>query len=159
MKKRVMIVTSRGGHFDQAIAILPAFHDCDITLVTYKNKFISHIKNFPISRIYQVSNFSDFLDIKLFTSLFINFFQFTKILFITKPHIIISTGSEIAIPAFCAAKLFSRAYRIHVETAARTNKLSLSGKTLLYLAHKIYVQWPNLTLTEKKNIVYKGRVY
>jgi UDP-N-acetylglucosamine:LPS N-acetylglucosamine transferase len=157
-RKRVMIVTAFGGHFDQALALLPAYADCRVSLATYQSPLIPEDLHPGLARVHRVFKCSNRFDLKLLFSLLVDFFQFIRILMKERPHCLVSLGSEIAIPAFLAALLVSGARRVHLESAARIRSLSLSGKVLKRLSHRTYVQWASLAAAEKGTIC-RGRVY
>lgn len=159
MNKHVMFVCSGGGHNDEAVALLPAFSGCDITFVTYRIKSTQGFEILNLKRVLRVPLYSEKIGAKMVCSLFLDFVCFIRIISKLKPDLIVSTGSEIAIPAFIAAILVSHARRIHIETIARTKELSLSGKVLLHLAHKCYVQWPDLAARYSGKVFYAGRVF
>ena len=65
MKKRILFVASSpGGHFDRAMALVPAFRECDIFLATYNNGFLPNLSQLGIQRTFRLAYFSDYLDIK-----------------------------------------------------------------------------------------------
>lgn len=159
MKKRVLIVCGGGGHNDEAAVLLPAFSGCDITFVTYRIKSTEGLQDLPVDRVIRVPLYSEVTSLRLLASLFVDFFHFCRIFRVIKPHLILSTGSEIAVPAFLAAVFCSKARRIHVETVTRIHDLTLSGKVLLRLSHRCYVQWPGLANRYPGKTVLAGRVF
>ncbi|NJL54799.1 UDP-N-acetylglucosamine--LPS N-acetylglucosamine transferase [bacterium] len=79
-----------------------------------------------------------------------------KILTQEQPDIVISTGASLAINFAVAAKLLRKRF-IFIESLSRSEKLSLSGKVVYFLADEFYVQWP--TLADKlPKAVFKGTV-
>lgn len=60
-----------------------------------------------------------------------------------RPAVIISTGSNIAVPLFVVGKLFGSKL-IFIETRAKVYERSLTGQLVRRLANQIYVQWPEM---------------
>jgi UDP-N-acetylglucosamine:LPS N-acetylglucosamine transferase len=96
---KIALVCSHGGHLTEMLFLMDAFKDHDIFFVTYNNfrtedlgyhKYL--LENIKTSPIKMIKAFNQFLRI------------FRK----EKPEIVISTGSEIALPAFIVAKLFRK---------------------------------------------------
>ncbi|MFZ1993089.1 MAG: PssD/Cps14F family polysaccharide biosynthesis glycosyltransferase [Solirubrobacteraceae bacterium] len=60
-----------------------------------------------------------------------------------RPDAVISTGAGIAVPFLCAARLFGKR-AIYVESLARIDQLSLSGRLVYWIVTDFFVQWPEL---------------
>ncbi|MFH0714458.1 MAG: PssD/Cps14F family polysaccharide biosynthesis glycosyltransferase [Candidatus Diapherotrites archaeon] len=69
-----------------------------------------------------------------------NIFQSFKIAYHEKPNMVISTGADVAVPFCLWAKLFG-AKIVFIESLARINEPSLSGKILYPFADLFLVQW------------------
>ena len=63
-----------------------------------------------------------------------------------RPGVIVTTGAAISVPFAWLGRLF-RARIIYVESLTRVAKPSLSCRLVRPVAHRIYVQWPELTRT------------
>ncbi len=61
-----------------------------------------------------------------------------------RPEAILSTGAALAVPFFVVARLHG-IRTVYVESLARTQSLSLSGKMVYPLATSFFVQWPGAT--------------
>ncbi len=89
--------------------------------------------------------------------LIINFFQALNIFLKEKPDVIISTGADVAIPLILIAKVFGKKI-IFIESFARIQSPSLSGKICYPLADLFFVQWKeNLKFFPKAR--FKGAVF
>jgi UDP-N-acetylglucosamine:LPS N-acetylglucosamine transferase len=80
-----------------------------------------------------------------------------KILLKEKPDIIISTGSEIAIPVFYIAKLLG-IRTMFIESLCRVKEASLSGKIVYPVSDVFLVQWEELLSKFGKKAQYWGNV-
>lgn len=73
-----------------------------------------------------------------------------------KPDVIISTGAGVAVPFIIAGKLL-KIRTVYLESIARNQKLSLSGRLVYPIVDEFLVQWPELAVKYKK-AKYQGRV-
>lgn len=87
-----------------------------------------------------------------------NLFQVIRIFLIEKPSILFSTGAEIAIPTFYIGKVFFKTKLIFLESLARVNDLSYTGKFLYPIADLFLVQWPELLKKAGPKAVYGGKL-
>jgi len=154
----VYIVCSPGGHLTQALNALETFEGCDVFLVTLDFPNLRDISLKGIKKIHRVRLRFDYsMSLGVPVTLFLSFFQMIGLFLRKRPHIIFSTGSEIAIPAFLAGKLFFRTKLIFMESLTRIQELSLTGKVLYRFADLFLVQWEGLA-GRVSNAVYKGRL-
>jgi UDP-N-acetylglucosamine:LPS N-acetylglucosamine transferase len=80
-----------------------------------------------------------------------------SILLRERPDIVISTGSEIAIPVFYTAKLL-RIKTMFIESLCRVEEPSLSGKIVYPVSDVFLVQWKELLSKFGKKAQYWGNV-
>ena len=74
-----------------------------------------------------------------------------------RPAAVIGAGPSISVPVSVAGKLWG-ARVIHVESASRVRRLSLTGRLLYPWADLFFVQWPGLREQYPK-AVYAGRLW
>ena len=149
----VFFACNQGGHFSQMMGLKELFGDYDSVLVTDNvraTKEMPALKN--ISHIEYVMAMAEkrkemssthtkrWYYIKYYLK---SFWECWKIIKRYHPAVIISTGSNIAVPLFwigkiCGVKL------IFIETRAKVYARSLTGILVRRLANKIYVQWPEM---------------
>ncbi|MFH1588831.1 MAG: PssD/Cps14F family polysaccharide biosynthesis glycosyltransferase [Candidatus Diapherotrites archaeon] len=86
-----------------------------------------------------------------------NFIQSVKIFLKEKPDLIISTGADAAVATCIIGKIFGKKI-IFIESFARVEELSLSGKIIYPFADLFLVQWDKLAEKYKK-AVYGGPIY
>ena len=72
-----------------------------------------------------------------------------------RPDVVISTGAGVAVPFLWMGRLLG-IRTIYIESLARIQTLSLSGKLLYPTVHRFVVQWPDL-LRRYPRAVYGGR--
>jgi beta-1,4-N-acetylglucosaminyltransferase len=154
----IYIVSSPGGHLNETLSMVQAFEDCDVYAITLD---FPNMKNVSLSRIKAVYKmrlrFNYSVKFGLPITLFLSFFSILRIFLKHRPHMIFSTGSEIAVPAFILGKLLFGATLVYVECFTRIKTLSLTGKVVYPFADLFLVQWKELAERHPK-ARYQGRL-
>ena len=150
----VMFACNQGGHFSQMMALRELFSKFCSILVTDNvraTKNLAYLKNIETIEIVE-GEASKRKEIKgnesagrfAFIGVYIQmFFVSMKIWKKYRPKVIISTGSNIAVPLFLIGKLHGSKI-IYIETRAKVYARSMTGILVRYLADQIYVQWPEM---------------
>lgn len=86
-----------------------------------------------------------------------NIIKSIKIFCKEKPDVVISTGVLATIPICLIAKMKGKKL-IYIESFAKTNSPTLTGKLLYKYADQFYVQWEEM-LKVYPNAIYKGGIY
>lgn len=138
-KKKICFVSSSGGHLEEISRLKDIEKKYDNFLITEKNSF-SQV-NFSKKQYYlPQTNRKEILFIFKFIFSFIkSFFIFIK----EKPNVIISTGALSSYPMCIIGKLFKKKV-IYIESFARCDKPSLTGKLLYKKADLFIVQWEEM---------------
>ena len=150
----VMFACNQGGHFSQMMALSELFGKYDSVLVTDNVRAtkdmsaLKYIDNIVVmkgesSRRKDVkkeenANRWSFLDVYIQM-----LFESRKIWKQYRPKVIISTGSNIAVPLFLIGKLHGSKI-IFIETRAKVYARSMTGILVRKLADRIFVQWPEM---------------
>ena len=71
------------------------------------------------------------------------FFMYRKVWLKYRPKVIVSTGSNVAVPLFWIGKLHGSKL-IFIETRAMVYSRSLTGKLVHRISDQVYVQWPEM---------------
>ena len=145
---KIGLICSHGGHLTEILYLLEAFEGHEIFFITYEN-FRTKDLNY---KKYLIENIGT-NPIKMSKS----FLQMFKILLKEKPDTIVSTGSEIAIPAFTIAK-FLKIRTIFIESWCRVKTKSGTGKIVYPLSDLFLVQWPELLEIYGKKAKFEGAV-
>jgi beta-1,4-N-acetylglucosaminyltransferase len=145
---KIALVCSHGGHLTELIYLSEAFQEHDTFFITYDN-FRTRVLEDPK---YLLENIGT-NPLKMTKS----FYQIFKAFLKEKPDIIISTGSEIAIPAFILAKFF-RIKTMFIESWCRVKTKSGTGRIVYYLSDDFLVQWPQLLEVYGNKAKYEGAV-
>ncbi len=158
MTMNIYLVSSPGGHLTETLSMAEAFEGCHVSVITLdfpnlKEALLEGVQE--IHRIKLVGNYSVKFGLPL--TLLGSFFLILKIFLERRPHLIFSTGSEIAIPAFLLGKFLFRSKVVYVECFTRTEDLSLTGKILYHFSDLFLVQWRELT-KKYPRASYEGRL-
>lgn len=157
MKKRVLFISSCGGHLTELMQLKEMFKKYDYHVITEKTKSTKNMKNEYKNRIhYLIYGTKDYMltyPIKLLLNSFLSLYWFIKI----RPKYIISTGAHTAGPICCIGKIFGSKI-IFIETFANITKPTITGKLIYKFADLFIVQWESM----KKfypNAVYGGWIF
>lgn len=156
-KKKVMFISSTGGHFNEMMQLKKLFDKYDYYIVTekdditkgYKKKYKEKISYLPYGTRMQI-----------FRYIFIFLFMCIKSLYLfikIRPKVVITTGTHSAVPMCYIAKLFGKKV-IFIETFANRNSKTLSGKLVYPIADLFIVQWEEMLKLYPK-AVYGGAIY
>jgi UDP-N-acetylglucosamine:LPS N-acetylglucosamine transferase len=145
---KIALVCSQGGHLTEMLFLMEAFDGHDIFFITHTNPRTNQLKY----RKYLIENIGT--DIRKMANAF---FQTFKILRKEKPDLIVSTGSEIAIPATILAR-FMKIKTIYIESWCRVKTKSGTGRILYHFSNHFLVQWPDLVKKYGKKARYEGAV-
>lgn len=155
--KKVMFISSIGGHLSELMQLKPLFKNYDYCIVTEKNDTTLKLKEEYNNKIYYLiygaRNYMLSYMIKFPLNIIKSFYIFFK----TNPQVIVTTGAHTAVPMCYIGKLFKRKI-IFIETLARVESKSLSGKLINKIADLFLVQNEEL-LNVYENAVYEGRLY
>jgi beta-1,4-N-acetylglucosaminyltransferase len=145
---KIALICSHGGHLTELLSLTPAFVDHDTFIVTYATKRTENLEG----KKYFLDNIGT-NPIKMMRA----FFSLWNILLEEKPQVLISTGSEIAIPAFIISKIL-RIKTIYIESWCRVYTKSGTGKILYFISDRFLVQWPELAHLYGKKARYEGSI-
>ncbi|MCC7551079.1 MAG: glycosyltransferase [Methanobacterium sp.] len=145
---KISLICSHGGHLTEILNLKDAFEGHDIFFISYDNFRTRDLKE----RKYLMENIgtNPWKMVKAFFKIF-------NILRNEKPDILISTGSEIAIPAFILAKTM-KIRTVFIESWCRVKTKSGTGKILYHFSDLFLVQWPELLEFYGEKAKYEGAV-
>jgi len=152
--KKICLISSSGGHFEQLLMLKKLSEKHELYIVTEKTKYTSDDKT-EIKTYYtkQVNRFEKMFVFKMIYNLIQSSYIFIK----EKPDIIISTGALSVIPTFLIGKIF-RKKLIFIESFAKTNTPTLTGKLIYQFSDVFIVQWESMKTVYPKAI-YLGSIY
>lgn len=151
--KKICFIASSGGHFEQLMMLKPIMDKYDSFIVTEKTNYLVEENNNKIYYLKQVNrNEKTFILKMIFNSI-----NSLKIFIKEKPEVIISTGALATVPMCIFSKIFRKKI-IFIESFAKLNSPTLTGKLIYKFADQFYVQWEEMIKVYPKAI-YKGGIY
>lgn len=155
--KKVLFISSTGGHLSELLQLKPLFAEYDSYLITEKTKSTFSLKKEYGSKLhYLVYGTKSHLLTYLFKFTFNvvkSFCLFLKI----RPAVVVTTGTHTAVPMCYIAKLFRKKV-IFIETFANSNTPTESGKMVYPIADVFVVQWESM-LEHYPKAIYGGWIY
>lgn len=155
--KKVLFISSTGGHLSEMLQLKSMFSKYDYHIVTEKTK--SNLKlrtEFPNRvnyLIYGTKAHRLSYPFKLLANCFISLFLYIKI----RPKVIVTTGAHTAGPMCCIGKIFGSKI-IYIETFANINTKTVTGKLIYKFADLFVVQWDSMLKLYPK-AVFGGWIY
>lgn len=150
--KKICFIASSGGHFEQLMMLKPLMDKYESFIVTEKTNY-SVTKSHKIYYLSQINRNEKMFIFKMINNSLNTFKIFLK----EKPDVVISTGALATISMCMMAKIF-RKKLIFIESFAKVNSPTLTGKLLYKFADQFYVQWKDMLKVYPKSI-YKGGIY
>lgn len=133
---KICFVSSSGGHWEELMCLKKIMNKYDSFYITERGGQMSDSK---LKRIYGVNKIDR--KEKGFIFNFIGLFiKSWRIFLKEKPDVIVTTGALAAFPICVIAKLFGKKL-IYIESFARVNTKSLTGKLLYPISDLFLVQW------------------
>ena len=151
--KKICFIASSGGHFEQLMMLKPLMHKYESFVITEKTNYSVKEGDVEVFYLKQVNRHEKTCILKMISNGFKSFLIFVK----KRPDIVISTGALVTIPMCLLAKLF-RKKLIFIESFAKVNSPTLTGKLLYKYADQFYVQWKEM-LDIYPDAIYKGGIY
>ncbi len=154
-KKKVMFISSVGGHLTQLLELREIFDNYDYILVTEKTGVTKNMIN-KYNMEYLVYGSRKYL----FKYLFIFLFNIFKSLFLFikyRPKVIVTTGTHTAVPMCYIGRLFGRKV-IFIESFAKRTSPTLAGRLVYPIASTFVVQWESM-LKYYPKAHYWGGIY
>ncbi len=155
--KKVLFISSTGGHLNELLQLSPLFEKYDYHIITEKDKANENLKEKYGKKI-------DFLPYgtraKLFTYIFKYFYLCIKTIYFylkIRPNVIVTTGTHTAGPMCYLGKIFGSKI-IYIETFANKNKKTATGRLIYPIADLFIVQWEEMLKLYPK-AVYGGSIY
>ena len=134
--KRILAISSGGGHWVQLLRTRPAFEHADVTYVTVRKSYSSDVPGEKFRVIRDATRWNKF-------GLLIQLCQIIWIVLLTRPHVVISTGASPGVFAIRVGRLVG-AKTCWLDSIANADEVSMSGKMIKPYAHLWLTQWPHL---------------
>ena len=154
-KKKVMFISSVGGHLTQMLELKSLFNDYDYVLITEKNDVTKELKDkYNINYLMYGSRF---YMLKYILVIIVNFFKSIYLFFKYNPSTIVTTGTHTAV-VMCYLGFIFRRKVIYIESFAKRKDKTMSGKLIYPIATTFIVQWESMLKLYPK-AKYFGGIY
>lgn len=157
MKKKkqpkICFISSSGGHFSELNKLKSIADENNSFLVVEKTKNFSTDFCKKVYYIPETNRKEWFFIIRFLFLCIREFFIFIK----ERPDIVLTAGALASFPMAKFAKMFRKKV-IYIESYARVNELSLTGKKMYGIADLFLVQWPQLADKYEK-AEYHGSIF
>ena len=148
MQKKVLLVSSSGGHWVQLNRLLPAFDGTEKYFATTQKRYKD---SFAAGKFFIIPDVSRWNKLSVLWSTAV----LLRILILIKPDIVVSTGAAPGFFAILFGKIMG-AKTIWVDSIANVDNLSLSGKLVGKYADLWLTQWEHLSTPNGP--FFKGKI-
>lgn len=152
--KKICLVSSCGGHFMELMQLLPAVSGYDFYIVTEKNRASADIlQKYRHHYLLQQER----KEWKFMFKFAYNILLSLYFLLVERPSTIITTGAGASYPTCRIGKMMGCKI-IYIESFAKLNSSSVTGKLIYSFADYFFIQWAEMKQVYP-NAIYKGQVY
>ena len=155
--KKVLFISSTGGHLNELLQLKPMFKNYDYNIITEKDKTNEYLKEVYKERIYFLPYGTRS---KIFSYIFKYFYLCIKTIFLyfkIRPKYIVTTGTHTAGPMCYLGKIFGSKI-IYIETFANKSAKTATGRLIYPIADLFIVQWEEMLKLYPK-AVYGGSIF
>lgn len=156
-KKKVLFISSTGGHLSELLMLKDMFNNYDFHIITEKDKstnFLEKKYKGKLGYLVYGTRFHKFsYPFKLVFNCFKSLFYYIKY----RPEFIVTTGAHTAGPMCCIGKIFGSRI-IYIETFANVYSKTATGKLIYKFADLFIVQWKDMLKLYPK-ATYGGWIY
>lgn len=156
-RKKILLVSSKGGHFAQLLCLEDLFLKYDYLLLTEESKSTKPLKEKYNMKFLKSRSKGQGRGILFIWSLIVNSFLTLKIFTKHFPKVIITTGSHTALPVCILGKLLGIKV-VYILSYARVNSEERTASFLYPIVDKFIVQWPESQENYPKS-EYLGPIY
>lgn len=155
--KKVMFISSTGGHLSELLQLEPLFAEYNSYLITEKTKSTVGLRDkYPKRTFFLKYGTKSHLISYIFIFLF-NILKSLVLMLKIRPDVVVTTGTHTAVPMCYIAKLFHRKV-IFIETFANSKTRTKAGEMVYPIADVFIVQWEDMLELYPK-AVYGGWIY
>lgn len=151
-KKKVCFAASSGGHLEELSRLASLVQEGDFVF-TEKSDFATINWCEKVNYVSQINR----KEIGFVFKFIRLFFKSMTLILKEKPDFVVSTGALVTYPLCLLAKMFGKKV-IYIESFARVDNASLTGKLLYKIADVFIVQWEEM-LRVYPNAIYVGGIF
>lgn len=155
-KKKVMFISSTGGHLSEMLELKDLFQYYDTSIVTEKTASNLYLKDKYKQVYYLVYGTKSHIFTYIFKFIY-NFFKSFYLYLKIRPDVIVTTGTHTAVSMCYIGHLF-KSKIIYIETLANRDTKTMAGTLVYPIADYFIVQWESMLKLYPKAI-YSGFIY
>jgi UDP-N-acetylglucosamine:LPS N-acetylglucosamine transferase len=148
MGKRILAISSGGGHWVQLLRLRPAFEGHEVIFATVNRTYQSQVRGNKFHLVMDGTRWSP-------VRLMVMALQVLWLLLRYRPRVVISTGAAPGYMAVRFGKMLG-ARTVWIDSIANVEQVSMSGRKAAAHADLCLTQWAHLAGSE--GLVYKGAV-
>lgn len=148
MGKKILLVSSGGGHWVQLLRLRPAFEGHELVFVTVQETYASYVTGHRFYAVTDATRWSRWDLVKMIV-------QVCSIVLRERPDVVITTGAAPGVVALRMAKLIG-AKTIWLDSIANVEQMSMSGERVRGFVDLWLTQWEHLA--NDKGPSYQGGV-
>ena len=149
---KVCFAASSGGHLEQLLVLSPLMKEYSSFILTEETSYKSTFP-VPVEYVNQVNRHERSFIQKIIQNLKLSLQIYDR----HRPDVVVCTGVLATVPMCIIAKMHG-AKLIYIESFAKTDSPTLTGKILYRFADVFYVQWESM-LAIYPNARYVGGIY
>jgi beta-1,4-N-acetylglucosaminyltransferase len=150
-RRTVLLVASSGGHLLELLELADAFERQERHWITFdKPDARSLLSGERVTYAHHPTN-------RNVSNLLRNTLLALRLVARLRPAAVVTTGAGVAVP-FCYAGRAVGARVVYVESLARIDQLSLTGRLVRPVVNRLFVQWPELAERDPR-AVYEGSIF
>lgn len=156
-KKRVVFISSTGGHLNELLQFKPLFPYYQTSIITEDGQATEYLKQVYPGQVHYLRAGSRNQPLTYPLKFLYNALLSLIYVLRLRPQFIVSTGTHTAV-VFCYLGKLLGAKIIYIETYANVEKANLTGKLIHPISDLYLVQWESLLKAYPK-AKYVGKVY
>lgn len=156
-KKRVLFISSTGGHLSEMMRLSPLFKKYNYFIITEKDESTKMLaQKYKKKVFYLIYGTKDHIvtyPFKLLANCFKSLYFYLKL----RPKYIVTTGAHTAGPMCCIGKILGSKI-IYIESFANIETKTVTGRLIYHFADLFIVQWEEMLKMYPKAI-FGGWIY
>ena len=150
---KICFISSSGGHWEELMCLKKIMNKYKSFYVTENG---GQMNDSNLKNIYGVKKI-DRKEKLFIINFLVLFFKSLKIFLKEKPDVVITTGALVSYPICLIAKIFRKKI-VYIESFARVNSRSLTGRLMYPISDLFLVQWEEM-LKLYPNAKYVGGIF
>ncbi len=135
-RKRVLAISSGGGHWVQLCRVAPAFEDLEVHFATVSSAYASDVAPHPLHVVPDATRWDRWSLVRLTWAVLVLVVRL-------RPHVVFTTGAAPGALALVIGRILG-AKTIWLDSIANVEEVSGSGRMVRRFAQLWLTQWPDL---------------